>query len=154
MNGRLEKTGYDHKAHGLKNPETHVLTHNSFNTYLVLIFSDLNKTQICKKPYRDNLHQEIEKLLSFDYLNLFKPNEHTEEYYKIGQNDKSFLFEIEEKKSFYVGEKLFSDETTDEIVKYSSNDGLNGAKYTCAQGIENVYFMLYRKVISFEEYKN
>ena len=28
----------------INNPETYVLTHNRFNTYLVLIFSDLKKT--------------------------------------------------------------------------------------------------------------
>ena len=34
------------KTTGLNNPETYVLTHNRFNTYLVLIFTDINKTQI------------------------------------------------------------------------------------------------------------
>ena len=41
----LEKTFHD-KTPGLNTPETYVLTHNRFNTYLLLIFSDLNKTQI------------------------------------------------------------------------------------------------------------
>ena len=36
----------DFKTPGLYNPETHVLTHNSFNTYIVLIFTDLKKAQI------------------------------------------------------------------------------------------------------------
>ena len=53
-----------------------------------------------------------------------------------------------------MGEILFSFETTSVIVAYSSNDGLNGFKYTYAHGIENIYFMLYRKYIPFEEYKN
>ena len=35
MNDKLEKTT------GSNNPETHVLTHNIFNTYIVLIFTDL-----------------------------------------------------------------------------------------------------------------
>ena len=28
------------KTPGLNNPETYILTHNRFNTYIVLIFSD------------------------------------------------------------------------------------------------------------------
>ena len=31
---------------GLNNPENYVLTQNGFNTYMVLIFSDLNKVQL------------------------------------------------------------------------------------------------------------
>ena len=31
----------DLKTPGLKNPETYVLTHNRFNIYMVLIFTDL-----------------------------------------------------------------------------------------------------------------
>ena len=62
---------------GLNNPETYVLTHNRFNTYMVLLFSDLNKAQIFKIPYRNSPHQEIEILMSFDYLHLFRPNEHS-----------------------------------------------------------------------------
>ena len=38
MNDKLEKTP------GLNNPETHVLTHNRFNTYMVLIFTDFKKS--------------------------------------------------------------------------------------------------------------
>ena len=42
MNDNLEKTP------GLNNPETYVLTHIRFNTYLVLIFTDLKKAQFYK----------------------------------------------------------------------------------------------------------
>ena len=38
----------DLKTPGLNNPETYVLTHNRFNTYIVLIFTDLKKAQIYK----------------------------------------------------------------------------------------------------------
>ena len=38
---------------GLYNPETYVLTHNRFNTFIVLLFGDFNKAQIYKMPYRD-----------------------------------------------------------------------------------------------------
>ena len=93
---------------GLSNPETHKLTHNGFNTYMVLIFTDLKKTQICKIPYRNNPHQEIEIVMSFDYLHLFRPNEHTEDYHIRKPNDKNFLFKIEDKKYIHVGGKLFS----------------------------------------------
>ena len=60
MIGILEKTVHN-KTLVLNNPETYVLTENRFNTYLLFIFSDLNKTQIYKKPYRDSPHHESEK---------------------------------------------------------------------------------------------
>ena len=44
MNDNLEKTI------GLNNPETYVLTHNRFNTYIVLIFSNLKKHRFIKCP--------------------------------------------------------------------------------------------------------
>ena len=99
MNDNLEKTP------GLNNPETYVLTHNRFNTYLVLIFTDLKKAQIYKMPYRSSSHREIVKLTSFDYLHLFRPNEHTEDYHIRKPNDKNFLLKIEDKKYIQVGEK-------------------------------------------------
>ena len=37
------------KTPGLNNPETYMLTHNRFNTYIVLIFTDLKRAQIYKK---------------------------------------------------------------------------------------------------------
>ena len=66
--------------------------------------------------------------MSFIYLILFTPNEHTEIYRYRGQNDKNFLFEIDDRKNVYVGEKLFSSETTDKIGEFSSNDGLSVVK--------------------------
>ena len=113
----------------------------------------MNKAQIYKTPYRNRPHHKFEILISFDYLKLFKPNEHTENYYNRGPNDKIFLYEIEERKYFYVGDKLVGFETTDSIVEYSSNDGSNDVKYPYAHGIENIYFVLHRKYILFEEYK-
>ena len=48
----LEKSVHDNeietlfcKPPGLKNPETFVLTHNRFNTYMVLTLSDLKTAQ-------------------------------------------------------------------------------------------------------------
>ena len=88
------------KTPGLSNPESYVLTHSRINTYMVLLFSDLNKTQIYKIPYRDSPHHEIEILLSFDYLCLFKPYEHTEDCHIRKPNNENFLFKIEDKKIF------------------------------------------------------
>ena len=109
----LEKANPDLKTPGLNNPETYVLTHNRFNTNIVLIFTDLKKAQIYKMPYRDCPHQEIEIVMSFDYLHVFGPDENN----KNG----SFLFEIENKKHVHVGENVFSFETDDEIEDYFLN---------------------------------
>ena len=59
------------KSPGLSNPETHVLTHIRFNTYIVLIFTDLKKAQIYKMSYRDSHHQKIDIVIKFDYQQLF-----------------------------------------------------------------------------------
>ena len=140
MNDSLEKTP------GLNNPETYVLTHNRFNTYIVLIFTDLKKAQIYKMPYRDSLRQEIEIVMSFDYLHVFGPDENNK--------DGNFLFEVENKKYVHVGENLFSFETNDEIVDYFSEHGFNYVKYFFARGKENIYFMLYQNYIPIQEYEN
>ena len=94
-----------------------MLTHNRFNNYLVLIFTDLKKAQIFKIPYRNSPYQEIEILMGFHYLHLFRPNEHTEDYHIRKPNDEYFLFKIEDKKYIHVGENLFSFETNDEDEK-------------------------------------
>ena len=86
------------KTPGLSNPESYVLKYAGFNTYIVLVFSDLNKAQIYKIPHRDSPHHEIEILMSFDYLCLFRPNEHTEYYHIRKPNSETFLFKIEDKK--------------------------------------------------------
>ena len=142
------------KTPGLNNPETYVLTHNRFNTYIVLNFTDLKKAQVYKMPYRDSPHHEIEIIMSFDYLYLFRPNEHTEDYHIRKPNDKNFLFEIGDKKYIYVGEKLLTFETDDKIEKYSSEHGNNDVKYTYAYGKENIYFMSEQKYIPIQEYEN
>ena len=128
-----------------------MLTDNRFNNYLVLIFSDLNKAQIYKVPYRDSPHHEIELLMSFDYLHLFRPNEHGEYSHIRKPNNENFLFKIEDKKYIHVGEKLFSFETNDEIVKYSSEHGFNDVIFPFAHGKENIYFMLHQKYILLQE---
>ena len=88
----LEKTNLDLKTPGLNNPETHILTHNMFITYMVLIFADLKKAQIYKIPYRNSPYQEIEIVMSFDYLHVFGPDE--------DNKDGNFLFEIEDEKIY------------------------------------------------------
>ena len=134
------------KTPGLNNPETYVLTHNRFNTYMILIFTDLKKAQIYKVPYRNSPHQEIGKVMSFDYLLVFGLN---------GNNkDGNFLFEIENRKYVHVGKNLYSFETNDEIVEYFSEQGNNDVKYSFAYGKENIYFMLHQKYIPLQEYEN
>ena len=49
----------DFKTPGLNNPETYVLTHNGFNTYIVLIFTYSKKLRFIKCPIEIAL---IEKL--------------------------------------------------------------------------------------------
>ena len=53
-----------------------------------------------------------------------------------------------------MGEKIFSFETNDEIVKYSSELGFNDIKFPFAYGEENIYFMLHQKHISIQEYES
>ena len=89
----------------LNNPETYVLAHNSFNTYLVSICSDLRKSQIYKKPFRVSSHDEIDILMSFFHLKVFKPIEHIQDYHSRKTDNEYFLFEIEDKIYIYVGEK-------------------------------------------------
>ena len=143
MIGDLEKTIVDLKTPGLNNPETYVLAHNRFNNYMVLIFPDLKKAEIYKIPYRNSSHQEIEILMSFDYLNLFRP-----------KKDENLLFKIEDRKYLHVREKLFSFETNDEIVEFSSEHGFSDVKFPFAHRKENIYFLLYRKYSALQEYEN
>ena len=153
MFDKLEGTVLDIKTPGLNNPETHIITQNRFNTYMVLIFSDLNKAQIYKMPYRDSPHDEKEIVMSFNYLYLFKPNGHKEDYHIRKTNDEKFLIEIEDKKYVYVEDKIFSFETIDLIVIFSSDLGFNDIKFPYVYGEESVYFMLHRKYIPTEEHK-
>ena len=101
----------------LINRETYMSTHNILNTYNVLIFTDLNKTQIYKVPHRVIPHHEIEIIMSFSYLNMFKPNGHTEYCHFRKPNVENFLFELEHKNYIYVGEKELFFETNGIMVK-------------------------------------
>ena len=92
--------------------------------------------------------------MSFDYLNVFKPNEQTEDYHIRQPNVENFLFEIGDKKHIFVGEKVITFETNDIIVKHYSKLGFNDVKYPYAYSKENIYLMVHRKYISIEEYKN
>ena len=131
------------KLTGLNNPRTYILTHNRFNTFIVLIFSDLNNAQIYKMPCRDSPHHKIEILMSFNCLHLFEPNEHKENYHIRKPNDENFLFEIEDKKYIPVGEKLVTFKTNGKIVNYSSDLGFNGIRFPFAYGDESIDFMLH-----------
>ena len=122
-----------------------MLTHIGFNIYLVLILSDLNKAHIYKMPYRDSPHHEIEIVMRFNYLNLLKPNEHTEDYHIRKPDDKIFLFEIKDEIYNYVGEKIVTFETNDKIVNCSSDIGFNDIKFPYAYSDENICFVLHQK---------
>ena len=122
----------------LNKPETYVLAHIRFNNYTVLIFTDLKKAQIYRIPYRNSPHQEIEMLINFDYLHLFRPNEDREDYHIRKAKDENFLFEIEDKKYIHVGEKVFTFESNDKIVEYSSENGYNDVKFPFARSKENI----------------
>ena len=141
------------KIPGLSNPESYVLTYSRFDTYMVLLFTDLNKAQIYKMPYRDSPHHEIEKLMSFDYLHLFRPNEHSEENHTRKPNNENFLFKIGDKNFIHVGEKLFSSERDDEIVKYSSEHGYNDVKFPFACGNENFNSCYIKNIFLFKNMK-
>ena len=148
MNDDLEKTP------GLNYSETFVLTYFRFSTYIVLIFSDLNKAQFYKIPYRNSPHQEYELPMSFHYLQLIRPIEHSGEYHIRKPNDETFLFEMKDKIYIHVGEKLFSFETNDEKEKFSSEHAFNDVKFLFADGKENIYFMLHQKDTPLQEYES
>ena len=151
--GKLEETIHDIKTPGLNNPETYVLTHNRLNAYMVLFFSDINKAQIYKMPYRDSPHHEIE-ILEFWIFNLFKPNEPKEDYHVRSPNDENFLFEVEDDEYVYACDKVISLKTNEKIVDYSSNLGFNDIKFPFAYGWKVIYFMLPQSYIPIEEYEN
>ena len=83
-----------------------MLTDIRFNTYLVWVFIDLNKAQTNKMPYRDSPHHEIEILMSFSYLNLFRPHEHTGDYHIRKPSDNNLVFESEDK-NIFMWEKIW-----------------------------------------------
>ena len=120
-----------------------MLTHNRFKTYMVLIFSDIKKAQIYKIPYRNSSHQEIEIVMSFDYLQVFRPDENNK--------DENFLFKVEDKNYIHAGEKLFSFETNDEIEKFFSEHGFNDVKSPFGYGKENIHFVLHQKFFPIRE---
>ena len=92
-----------------------MLTYNRFNTSLVLLFTDLKKAQIYKMPNRNGHHQEIEIVTKIDYQHLFKPNGLDEKTRARKETNQKFLFKIEDKKYFYVGEKIFTFKKIDDI---------------------------------------
>ena len=85
---------------------------------------------------------------------MFRPNQHTEDYYIRKPNNENFLFKIGDKKYLHVGEKLFSFETDDEIVKCSLEHGYNDVKFPFPCGKENIFFMSHQKNIPLQAYEN
>ena len=85
-----------------------MLTLNRFNTYMILIFTDLKKAQIYKMPYRKSPHQEIEMVTKFDYQQLFRPFGIDKRTHARIVTDENLLFKIEDKIYIYVGDKVFT----------------------------------------------
>ena len=147
-------TNLENKIPGLNNPETYVLTHNSFDTYKVLIFTDLKKAQIYKMPNRNSHQQGIEIVTKFDYQHSFKPNGLDEKTRAGKENNAIFLFKIEDEKYKYVGEKIFTFKAIDDIEEFFSESKYNDVKYPSALSNENIYYMLHQKYITIEEFDN
>ena len=121
---------------------------------MVFNFKDLSKAQISRMPFRDSPHHEIEILVSFSYLNLFRPNEHKVDYHIRKPNDKSVLFEIEAKIFIYVGENSICFETHDKVTNYSSDLDFDDIKFPFAYGEGTIHFMFHQKYIPIQEYEN
>ena len=85
---------------------------------------------------------------------MFEPNEHKENYDIRKPNDKNFLFENGDEKYIDVGGISVSFETIDEKVEYFSKEGFSDVSYAYACGAGNIYFMLLRKFVSIQEYKD
>ena len=51
-------------------------------------------------------------------------------------------------------EKIFTFKTTDDIEEYFSESKYNDVKYPFALSNENIYYMLYQKYITIEEFDN
>ena len=74
---------------------------------------------------------KLKKYMSFRYLNLVKPNEHTEDYH-IRKRNGNFLIENEDKKYIYVGKSLVSFETSDKRAEFFSKERFDAFKYPYA----------------------
>ena len=53
------------KTPGLNNPETNVLTHNRYNTYMVLIFTDLKRLKLIECHIETVLIKKLKWLQNF-----------------------------------------------------------------------------------------
>ena len=86
-------------------------------------------------------------------MKLFKPNVYTEDSRIRNPNDENFLFEIGDKNSLYVREKVITFETNDIIVKYSVDLGFNVIEIPYAYGEANIYFKLHQTLFLFKNMK-
>ena len=82
MVDKIEETIHNIKALGFNNPKTYVLTHSRFNIFMVFIFWWFKKKlKYMKRPRKVASHFEIEILMSYNYFNMFEPNERTQGYH-------------------------------------------------------------------------
>ena len=60
---------------------------------------------------------------------------------------------LQNKKHFYIGEKLGSFEGNDKLAEDSSDLDFNDTKYASGYREENIYLMFHQKFISTQEYE-
>ena len=85
------------------------------------------------------------------YLDIFGLDERTHARRETKEN---FLFKIEDKEYFYVGEKIFTFKTIDDIEEYFSESRSNDVKYSSALSKENIYYMSYQEYFTIEGFEN
>ena len=114
-----------------------------FFTYMLLIFSDINKTQVYKLPYRESPRHEIRIVISFYYKKCLIQMI-TKTIIKR-QKIKTFFFEIGDKKPSHVGYRVLPFETNDKTVNNTSNVGCKDNNFPFGYIEKNINLMLHRK---------
>ena len=128
-----------------------MLTHDRFNAYMVLIFSDLNKTRTYKSQVK-LVHTMKLKYLLVLIIWMFFSKTNTHKIITLKKtDDEKFLFEIEDKTYIYVGEKLISFEKNDTRLIFFPENGFNDVIFPYAYGENNIYSMLHRKYSPIQE---
>ena len=65
-------------------------------------------------------------------------------YNKEYEKGNSILLELDKFKYMFIGDCVYTFKTTDEIIKFSSNLGINNVHYPFAYGKDNIYFLVDR----------
>ena len=117
--------------------EIFLLTHNRFNTYMVLIFNDEKEARTHEKPSRYSKHRELEKLVKVVFLIMFKTDDKS-----------SFLFETEGNTFVNNRNNVLFFNTKDGIVNFNSKFGMNDVKFAFAHGERIIFFIWITKYTS------